>query len=346
MNPAKFYEHIFSPLGEGADAFGASGLISFLRAPHIRMTDDALKDTGARYAFIGVPYEEGNIGKPGSSDAPREMRFMSHEYFSYWFEYEVDTYADWLDCGDVRIPKVVPDMARARIYEAVRAVLAAGLIPVLCGGDQSIAIPAAKALSDHLGASKKLGFLQFGAHLSMADEWGGERNTNASVMARVSELPNVTPKSLAHIGARNFMNPKDWWDLGAARGIGIHPMSALLQRGVGPAVGDAIETVCANSDAQYVSVNANILDASAAPGVTFPEPGGLESREMMVVADLLGARDSIAMIDATELCPVMDVNGNTAKLMACFLLRIAAVAARKRGSRVDPSIKREQLRAG
>ncbi len=62
--------------------------------------------------------------------------------------------------------------------------------------------------------------------------------------------------------------------------------------------------------------------------------------------DLLGARDNIAMIDATELCPVMDVNGNTAKLMACFLLRIAAVAARKRGSRVDPSIKRERLRAG
>ena len=54
----------------------------------------ALKKSGARYAFLGVPFDEGNIGKPGSEEGPREFRLASQEYFTYWFEYNVDLYGN------------------------------------------------------------------------------------------------------------------------------------------------------------------------------------------------------------------------------------------------------------
>jgi arginase family enzyme len=85
------------------------------------------------------------------------------------------------------------------------------------------------------------------------------------------------------------------------------------------------------------------MDASAAPGVTAAEPGGLESREMIAIADLIGRRGGVSVIDVTELCPIYDVSGTTARLAVCTVLRIMAAMARQRGDVVDQTIKREAL---
>ena len=149
MNPARALLHLFSPLGgEGADNYRAPGQISFLRAPFVPADSDELVASDAKYAFIGVPFDEGNVGKPGCEDGPREFRVASLDYFPYWFEFNVDLHGTALDCGDVQMPRVNPEVARERIYAAVRAVLAAGKTPIICGGDRSISIPAAKALSE------------------------------------------------------------------------------------------------------------------------------------------------------------------------------------------------------
>lgn len=340
MNPATTYEHIFSPLDAGEGHFGASGVITFLRSEQVAMETKALRESGARYAFVGVPYEEGNIGKPGTVEGPRELRFMSHEYFPYWFEYEVDLDRSCVDCGDVRVPKVDPKTAHEQIYRAIREILASGLVPIICGGDHSITIPASRALSDHLGADKRLGYLQLGAHLNMAEQWAGETSTNASAMARVTELSNVSGGNVAHIGARNSLNPKDWIDLARERGVRFYSMGDIFDRGVDAVTNEAADLVWNGTDAQYLSIDMSVMDASAAPGVTAPEPGGLEVREVVRIADLLGARGSVGIIEVSELCPVVDVNGITTKLAACIILRLLASLAKARGEHVDQSIKR------
>ena len=220
MNPAKSYAHLFSPLGgEGGENYRAPGQLTFLRAPHVPLETAALKAHGARYAFVGVPFDEGNVGKPGSEDGPREFRIASQEYLSYWFEFGVDLNGLAVDCGDVPMPKVNPDSARERIYRAVTTVLQAGVTPIIVGGDRSISIQAARALSDYIGPKKKMGCLHFGAHLDLAESWAGEKLLSTCALARITELPNLASANVAHIGARNSMNPKDWIDLAKARGI-------------------------------------------------------------------------------------------------------------------------------
>ncbi|MGH6934305.1 MAG: agmatinase family protein [Dongiaceae bacterium] len=344
MNPAKSYAHLFSPLGgDDADNYRAPGQITFLRAPHVPMETAALKKCGARYAFVGVPFDEGNVGKPGSEDGPREFRIASQEYFSYWFEFGVDLHGVAVDCGDVQMPKVSPETAHAKLYRAVRTVLAAGLIPIVVGGDRSISISVARALSDHIGGKKKMGCLHFGAHLDMAESWAGERMVSTCTLARITELPNLAAANVAHIGARNSMNPKDYIDLAKARGIRFYPMFEVLDRGIDTVAADAINKVWKGTDAQYLSFNFNVMDASDAPGVTAAEPGGLESREMMRVADALGKRKNVSVIDVTELCPVFDVSGTTARLAVCMVLRIMAAQAKARGELLDPKIRRSDL---
>ncbi|MDE0309566.1 MAG: agmatinase family protein [Acidiferrobacterales bacterium] len=344
MNPAKNFEHLFSPLGD-PENFKSLGVVTFMRSAQVDMETDALKNSGARFAFVGIPYDEGNVGKPGSEDGPQAFRIASHEYFPYWFEYRVDLTGTCVDCGNVRVPKVRPELAHDRIYQAIREVLAANITPVICGGDRSISISAAKALSDHIGHERKMGYMHFGAHLQTADTWAGEKMASPCTLARVSELANVDTANIAHVGARNSMNPRDHIDLAKSRGIRFHSMDEVVERGVKSVVNEAADQVWNGTSAQYLSFNMNILDASAAPGVTAPEPGGFESREMMQTATLLGERGCVNLIEVSELAPVFDVSGTTSKLAACIVLRLMAAMARQRGELVDQDIRREDLRS-
>ncbi len=341
MNPAKAYAHLFSPQGgDDAENYRSPAQISFLRSDHVPLDAEKLRASGVQFAFIGVPFDEGNVGKPGSEEGPREFRIASQEYFPYWFEYQVDLYGSSADCGDVQMPKVNPELSRKRIYDAVREVLAAGITPIICGGDRSISIPATQALSDHIGAEKKMGYLHFGAHLDLAETWAGERNVSTCALARISELSNLAGNNIAHVGARNSLNPKDWIDLAEKRDIRFFPMFEMLDRGVDQVVEEAIGRAWEGTDAQYVSFNFNVMDASMAPGVTAAEPGGLLSREAMRIAGALGKRKSVSVIEVSELCPIFDVSGTTSRLAVCVILRIMAAMAQARGELVDKSITR------
>jgi agmatinase len=347
MNPAKAFLHLFSPLGgDDADNYRSPGQISFLRAPFVSMEGDALEKAGATYAYLGAPYDEGNVGKPGCEDGAREFRVASLDYFPYWFEFNVDLHGTSVDCGDVQMPRVNPEVAHQRIYAAVRRVLEAGLTPIICGGDRSISIPAARALSDHLGAERKMGYMHLGAHLDMADAWAGEKNVSTCALARITELGNLNADNVAHLGARNSFNPKDHIDLAKQRGIRFHPMFEILERGVDDVMDEAIARVWDGTDGQYLSFNFNVMDSSAAPGVTATEPGGLESREIMRVASKIAARGGPSVIDVTELCPMFDVSGSTSRMAVCVALRIMAGVAVKNGQTVDESIRRPNWQHG
>jgi len=341
MNPAKAFLHLFSPLGgDEADNYRSPGQISFLRAPFVGLETDALKSSNATYAFLGVPFDEGNVGKPGCEDGAREFRVASLDYFPYWFEFNVDLHGTSVDCGDVQMPRVNPEVARERIYGAVRKILDAGLTPIICGGDRSISIPAAKALSDHLGSSRKMGYMHLGAHLDMADSWAGEKYVSTCTLARITELPNLAAENVAHIGARNSFNPKDHIDLVRHRGIRFHPMFEVLERGIDEVMDETTARVWDGTDGQYLSFNFNVMDSSAAPGVTATEPGGLEAREIMRVAAKIAARGGPSIIDVSELCPMFDVSGSTSRMAVCVTLRIMAGVAVKNGQTIDAGIRR------
>lgn len=341
MNPAKAFLHLFSPLGgDDADNYRSPGQISFLRAPFVSLDDEALRNTKGTHAFLGVPYDEGNVGKPGCEDGAREFRVASLDYFPYWFEFNVDLHGTAIDCGDVQMPRVNPEVAHQRIYAAVRKVLAAGLTPIICGGDRSISIPATRALSDHLGEGKSMGYMHLGAHLDMADSWAGERNVSTCALARITELGNLRANNVAHIGARNSFNPKDHIDLLKERGVRFHPMFEVLERGVDDVMDEAAARVWDDTDGQYLSFNFNVMDSSAAPGVTATEPGGLESREIMRVAAKIADRGGPTIYDVTELCPMFDVSGSTSRMAVCVVLRIMAGVNAKKGKVIESSIRR------
>ena len=113
-------------------------------------------------------------------------------------------------------------------------------------------------------------------------------------------------------------------------------MREVLDRGIAPVV----EAENKDNTAAISRINMNVMDASAAPGVTAPEPGGLESREVMQLATLLGEKGTPSVIEISELSPVYDVSDTTSKLAACIILRLMAANCKERGEIVEQSIRR------
>ncbi len=345
MNPKTAYEHLFSPLDADSPVnVKTPGILTFMHAPHVELTPEALAESGATFAYLGVPFDAGNIGRPGSYAAPHSLREASTKYFSYMWEYGVDISAACpvIDCSDVKLAPGNTEKSHEQIYNAVKMILDSGLTPIIGGGDHSISIPAGKALSDHLGEAK-MGYLHFGAHLDMADSWAGERNVSISASARMTELPNLPIQNAVHVGARNSLNPKDVFDLSKERGLRYYAMNELIDRGVVSCISESVDKVWNGSDKQYLSFDLNVLDSSCAPGVTMPEPGGIDAREIIQAARIIGAKGRVGVIEISELCPREDHADVTAKIAACMLSHILASFAQTTGHRIDYSIRRTDL---
>ena len=312
---------MMAPSGK-KQAFGpmAHGIISMLGAPHVPA--DEIEGSDARLAFLGVPYDGANvcIGRPGSALGPQGLRIASQEYFSWSFEWDVDLREAYglVDCGDTRI--VVGNAVRTHenVEADVTKILKGGAIPIAIGGDHSLPIPCARALSNFLGEDKRMGYLAIDAHMDAGYSVDGEKETNCSGVARASELPNVRSENVAIVGVRGSLNPREWLDLIRERGINMYPMREVKERGVEAVLKDALDRVWDGTDGVYVTWDTDSVDAAYAPGTTEPEPGGLTSHEILDAARIIGER-GFSALDNVELAPIYDLSGITGKLVWCVL---------------------------
>jgi agmatinase len=287
-----------------------------LGAPHVPV--EQLAEHGARAAFLGYPFDGANaaIERPGSANGPRGLRIASNMCFPWSFEWDIDLLEHYnlVDCGD--LPLAIGNVERTHdlIQPVLQKVLEAGAIPIAIGGDHSLCVPGARALSEHLGPDAKLGYLQIDAHLDGGEDIGGELQTNCSGLIRASELPNISIENMAVMGIRGTINVPEWWDAVRSRNIPVHTMRSLREGDVLENVGEVLDRVWDGVDAVYVTFDTDSIDASAAPGTTGPEPGGFTSHEIIEIGRMVGAK-GLTAVDNVELSPLYDPSGVTARLV-------------------------------
>ena len=302
--------------GQANFAAITSGVISMLGAPHVPVSE--LEKGGARLAFLGFPFDGANaaIERPGSANGPRGLRVASNMCFPWSFEWDVDLFEayDMVDCGDA--PLAIGNVERTHelVQGELEVILEAGAIPVAIGGDHSLCIPGARALSASLGPDARMGYLQIDAHLDAGVEIGGETQTNCNGLIRAYELPNLDPGNMGVIGVRGTINVPAWWEAVRERDIPVYPMSMLRREGVEDTVAAVLDHVWDGVDGVYVTFDTDSIDSSAAPGTTGPEPNGFTSHEIVRVAQMIGER-GLSAVDNVELCPLYDPSGATARLV-------------------------------
>jgi len=302
------------------------GFSTFLGLPHA--APDALD--GAPVAILGAseatPYDPAEASH--SAEAPAAIRAASRQFRGQLRQHDFDLDATPLngeltpdnlrraigvDLGDVRTTPKDAEGNRARIRDAVAAVLTAGAAPLVLGGDDSVPIPALAAFDGHGPVT----VVQVDAHVDWADEIRGTGLGYGSPMRRAAEFPHVT--GMLQLGIRG-LGSGEAWQHRDARAWGSRIVTARDWRRLGT------EAVLADlsGDRFVFCLDCDGLDPAAFPAVAMPTPGGPAYDDVIDLLHGIAARGRIVGAVVAEYVPDRD---DARHLCALTAARIAAVAA-------------------
>jgi agmatinase len=291
------------------------GLCSFGKYPYVGDWDAIDADI----AILGAPFDFGTQYRPGARFGPRAIREAS-TLFSFGhagaYDHEDDiTYLTEdqgriVDIGDADIIHTDTQQSHANIETGVRAILKAGAIPVVLGGDHSVNIPCINSFSEE----EPFHLIQVDAHLDFVDERHGVTAGHGNPMRRAAEKDYV--KGLSQIGIRNVSSTaKEGYD--DARAFGSDIISVRQFRAIGVA---AVLDRIPKGERYYVTIDIDGFDPSIAPGTGTPSHGGFLYYEILELMDGLARQGHIIGLDLVEVAPDYDQTGSTSTLAAQILL--------------------------
>lgn len=307
-----------------------TGITSFCKLPvH---TDLATLD--ADVAVLGAPFDLGTQYRSGTRFGPRAIRNASALYALRgvgYYDHEFDTIflqgVRIVDCGDVDMLHMRPDVCLQNIHDAVSRIVARGAMPVVLGGDHSVPIPILRALKD----TGPLYVIQIDAHLDFVDERFGIREGHGNIMRRAAEMPHV--KGFAQIGIRGpgSSDPSDFADAKRMGGLIIGPREF---RRVGV---DGVLSRIPDARRYYVTIDIDGFDAGIAPGSGSPSIGGLDYYEVTDLLRGVAAKGDVVGFDFVEVAPQYDHTEVTAQLAARVILDFLGAIFYERQKRGAPT---------
>ena len=301
------------------------GLCSFGKYPY----QPDWQSIDADFAILGAPFDLGTQFRAGARFGPRGIREAS-TLFSFGhagaYDHEDDvTYLEndkvrVVDIGDADIVHTDTMQSHAHIEAGVRAILAAGAVPITLGGDHSVNIPCINAFE----GQEPFHLVQIDAHLDFVDERHGVRYGHGNPMRRAAEKPWVT--GLSQVGIRNVSSTaRDGYEDARAMGSDIVSVRQFREMGAAAMLARIPEGV-----RYYVTIDIDGFDPSIAAGTGTPSHGGFLYYEMLEFLDGLTKRGSIVGVDLVEVAPDYDLSGSTTTLAAQLLLNLIGRIAENR----------------
>jgi arginase len=214
----------------------------------------------------------------------------------------------------------------ARVRDLVRGALRSGCLPLLLGGDHSIAMGSVSAVARHHRQSgEKLGLVWVDAHTDMnTPDTTPSGNVHGMPLAALlgyggaalgplaSDPPEVAPENVSILGVRSVDGPER--DLVRQSGVRVLTMSEIDERGMAACMDEAIERACNGTVGFHLSFDLDSIDPMEAPGVGTPVKGGLTFREAHLACEKVARSGSLVSLEVVELNPVLDVENRTAAL--------------------------------
>ena len=303
------------------------GISTFGKRPYV----EDWSTIDADVAVMGAPYDFGTQFRAGARFGPRAVREASTLFsFGHAGAYDHEDDATYLpqsvrivDIGDADIVHTDTAQSHANIRSGVQAILRAGALPVVIGGDHSINIPCIEAFADQ----GPIHILQIDAHLDFVDERHGVKVGHGSPLRRAAEKAYVT--GMTQVGIRNVSSTaRDGYE--AARAMGSDILSVRQFRALGP---KGVAARIPKGARLYVTIDIDGFCPSIAPGTGTPSHGGFLYYEVLELLQQVAQAHDIVGIDLVEVAPDYDHSQSTAILAAQVLLNFLGFIFHARGAR-------------
>lgn len=267
----------------------------------------------SRYSVVGVPFDSTSSARPGSRYAPREVRHASAniEFYSFRSGVDVDR-IPICDEGDVAVVHGDAEATLSRVREVASKLYGEGKIAVFIGGEHTISIASCTPLP-------KVACLAYlDAHFDLRHDYLGYKLSHACTLRRI--LEQRRPEEVVVVGVRacereelehavkegvEYITPQ------RLRVLGLREVARRLSKKFEPC------------DSVYITVDMDVFDPAYAPGVSTPEPDGLEP---WMVLDLLAyvVDERLRGLDVVEVSPPYDPAGVTSLLAAKIIVEVIA----------------------
>jgi len=281
--------------------------------------------------ILGVPLDLG-AGRRGVDMGPSAVRVAGLHRTLRELGHQI------IDCGDLSIPiaetrsfgqshlKFLHEITEtcSRLAQEVSEVFRKGGVPLVLGGDHSLAIGSVAGVASHWGSSK-FGLIWFDAH--------GDINTPATTPTgnihgmplavllghgdlQLVELGGATPKlsgkDTVLVGVRR-LDPGER-EMLSTSGVTVFTMRDIDEMGMKTVVEAALDIATAAGKPLHVSFDLDVIDPSYAPGVGTPANGGITYREAHLAMELIADCQRLSSFDCVEINPLLDNRNRTAAL--------------------------------
>ena len=304
--------------------------------------DDPASYAGADVVILGAPFDGGTSHRPGTRFGPMAIRqtdYLPHDGSRPHLALRVDALADLrvVDAGDVEMYSGDVERSIASLEEAVHTVTAAGAVPLVLGGDHTIALPDATGVARHHGFGK-VSMLHFDAHADTGDIEFGSLYGHGQPMRRLIESGALRGDRFLQIGLRGYWPPPDTLSWMAEQQMRSYEMTEIGKRGLDTCLTEAFGIALDECDGVFLSVDVDVCDPGHAPGTGTPEPGGLSARELLDSVRRICLELPVVGMDIVEVSPPYDHAEITAALANRVALEaLSGMAARRRGLSHDPA---------
>ncbi|HWI16729.1 MAG TPA: arginase [Vicinamibacterales bacterium] len=229
--------------------------------------------------------------------------------------------------GDAK-KRYVREIAKVcqRVYQTSLASFSEGAMPIVLGGDHSVAAGSVAAAAAHARTTNKpLGVIWVDAHADMNNPSSTESgNVHGMPLAallgsgppELSNFGGVTPaiaaKHTVLVGIRNLDDVEK--EIVRASKVHAFTMKEIDRLGIAEVMERAIAIATKGTGGFHLSYDLDVCDPTVAPGVGTPVKGGLSYREAHVVMEMAAESGRMTSLDLVEVNPSLDVRNATAEL--------------------------------
>jgi agmatinase len=290
---------------------------TFLGVPAAKM--DELDD--AQVVIVGAPFDWGTSYRPGARFGPSAIRnadYGAMDGYRPHLPSGIDPLGELgvVDIGDVYVRPGELEISIERIADVVTDIAAAGKIPIVLGGDHTIAWP------DALGVARVHGFgeialIHFDAHADTGFIQNGSLLGHGTPMRRLVESGAVPGHRFVQIGLRGYWPEPEVVQWMKEQKMRSYRMDQIVERGLDSVVDEAVNYALeGGAKGVFISVDIDVVDPGLAPGTGTPEPGGLNSRQLLDTLRRLGRELEVLGADIVEVSPPYDGPGEQTAYLA------------------------------
>lgn len=300
-----------------SEYFSFAARSSFLGCPARPMND--LGDAGV--VILGAPFDIGTTYRAGARFGPAAIRnadYGAMDGYRPHLPTGIDPFEALgvVDIGDVMVTPADMERSIEEIADTVAHVAEAGKVPIILGGDHTITWPNAMGIARAHGFGE-FALIHFDAHADTGFLQRGSLVGHGTPMRRLIESGAVPGHRFVQIGLRGYWPEPDVMEWGREQKMRTFLMSQIVDEGLDKVVDDAVNyAIGGGAKGVFISVDIDVVDPGLAPGTGTPEPGGLNSREILDTIRRLAKDLNVLGGDIVEVSPPYDGPGEQTAYLA------------------------------